>query len=295
MSVLKPYAPNSSEPVLDVAEVVALEKRIESAGTPLLELMRRAGRSVSEWTVGQLQPNQSTVVLCGSGNNGGDGWVIADDLVRQGYPVALVTPCPAAELLAEPARTAAIEVGALGKYRPITEHGHCEPDPQPVTPLIMAEPRHCGPDPQSFALPVIGKTGYPALQSGTPVLGGASSNNTTLDILVNPDTDQLVRLLDSAVFVVDAILGTGFNGSELREPYAAWVNAVNAARGRHAGLTVVAVDVPSGLSAQTGKAATPTIMADATITMLALKPGLLGKEGQQHCGKLMLARIAEPN
>ena len=42
-----------------------------------------------------------------------------------------------------------------------------------------------------------------------------------------------------------------------------------------AGSHVVAVDVPSGLSAQTGQAPGACVVADLTVTMLCLKPGLL--------------------
>ncbi|MEE0704989.1 MAG: NAD(P)H-hydrate epimerase, partial [Adlercreutzia sp.] len=92
--------------VLDVAAVVALEQRIAKAGTSLLELMTRAGHAVAEAAT-QLQPSGGgVVVLAGSGNNGGDGWVAAQDLADRGYAVTLVTKQAAPNLTAEPARTA---------------------------------------------------------------------------------------------------------------------------------------------------------------------------------------------
>ncbi len=101
--------------VLDVAEVVALEQRIASEGTSLLELMTRAGSALSQ-AVGKATPNGRVVVLAGSGNNGGDGWVTAAKLAKAGRDVILVTKTAPAELNAEPARTAALDTFARGGF-----------------------------------------------------------------------------------------------------------------------------------------------------------------------------------
>lgn len=53
----------------------------------------------------------------------------------------------------------------------------------------------------------------------------------------------------------------------------------------------VAADVPSGLSAQTGAAARPTFAADATVTMLAYKPGLVASAGAPWVGAVKLAKL----
>lgn len=222
---------NEQCPILDVVEVVALEKRIEAEGTSLWELMRKAGQSVSAWIIEAIEAPQSVVIFCGSGNNGGDGWVIADDLASRGYEVSLITSCAAEDLRAEPARTAALETSAR--------------------------------------------------------------TNAALTILIHPDTGQLTSLLQSAAVVVDAMLGIGFDGASLKQPYASWVEAINEARSTNDDLIVVAVDVPSGLNAQTGAAAHPCISADVTITMIVCKPGLMQGEGIRNCGELRLARICE--
>lgn len=105
------YEPNM--PVLDVSEVIQLEKRTAADGTSLLTLMSRAGGAVAEAAEEILRERCSTgknvVVLAGSGNNGGDGWVAAEKLARKGYQVTLVSNAPAEKLKAEPARTAAIK------------------------------------------------------------------------------------------------------------------------------------------------------------------------------------------
>lgn len=69
--------------VLDIAEVVALEQRITSEGISLLELMTRAGSALAQ-AVEKAMPNGRVVVLAGSGNNGGNGWVAASKLAEAG-------------------------------------------------------------------------------------------------------------------------------------------------------------------------------------------------------------------
>jgi len=75
--------------------------------------------------------------------------------------------------------------------------------------------------------------------------------------------------LDGAEVVVDAIFGTGLS----RPPegkFAAWITAIN-----ESGKTVVSVDVPSGLDADSGVAYAPCVRANTTITLGLPKPGLL--------------------
>ncbi|WP_270298577.1 NAD(P)H-hydrate epimerase [Eggerthella sinensis] len=55
----------------------------------------------------------------------------------------------------------------------------------------------------------------------------------------------------------------------------------------------MAVDVPSGLSAQTGAAARPCLAADMTVTMLAYKPGLVATETNRWTGMVTLARLVD--
>lgn len=101
--------------------------------------------------------------------------------------------------------------------------------------------------------------------------------------------------------MVDAILGTGFSHSEVREPYASWIVLANEVCGRKSecsdkgadevGMAGIAVDCPSGLNAQTGAPAQACIRADETITMLAVKKGLLVPEAAPYVGQLRLALL----
>ncbi|MCB5165920.1 NAD(P)H-hydrate dehydratase [Streptomyces bambusae] len=88
--------------------------------------------------------------------------------------------------------------------------------------------------------------------------------------------------------VVDGLLGIGGRGG-LR-PAAAEL-AAQAAAARAAGARVVAVDLPSGVDADTGEAAGPVVTADATVVFGAYKPGLLIDPGAGHAGALRLVDI----
>ncbi len=256
----------ANRPVLDVAQVVELERRIAEAGTSLAELMQRAGTAVADAareileqqdtqrkaehvaeieyaralahdaSVEFVEPEDSefeplrVVVLCGSGNNGGDGWVAAQLLARNGYDVTVVTKRPAAGITAQPARDA-----ALTAERELSACDHAR-------------------------------------------------------ILVSPDILKLGIYVSMASMIVDAILGTGFSGAEVRAPYASWIITVHEMRPDSC--LVVAADVPSGLSAQTGTAATPCVAADLTVTMIVPKTGLVTPRATRYCGELRVAPLA---
>ena len=78
--------------------------------------------------------------------------------------------------------------------------------------------------------------------------------------------------------IVDGLFGVGLS-RPLTAPHANWVNWANAT-----GAPILALDAPSGLDAGTGVAHPPTIVASATATFIAFKPGLLTADGPDHCG-----------
>lgn len=87
-------------------------------------------------------------------------------------------------------------------------------------------------------------------------------------------------LLDAQV-VVDALLGTGIEGP-LREPFALCTAAINAS-----GRPVLAVDMPTGVSADTGAATTGAVHADLTVTFIGRKLGLFTGAGVSHAGTVV--------
>ena len=102
------------------------------------------------------------------------------------------------------------------------------------------------------------------------------------------DWDKLQVTLRFVDGVVDGIMGTGFQG-ELREPAARVVRMVNS----H-GKSVVAVDIPTGIEADTGRAVTEGIHADLTVTFGLPKFGHMICPGEMATGKLLVDGIGIP-
>ena len=218
-------------PVLEVSQVVALERAIAEAGTPLDALMRRAGRFLAFEACKALEGMEGAkeiVIFCGNGNNGGDGWVAGEYLDRWGIPVCLVTAVEPAALTAEPARAAALRATAS-----LSAHSQ---------------------------------------------------------VVLAPTDAEVPALLNGASLAIDALLGTGFAHDTVKAPFDGWIRALNAARDR--GTLVVAADVPSGFSAQMGRAAKDAVRADLTVTMIVPKPGFAAGDGPAHCGRVVVAPIA---
>jgi hydroxyethylthiazole kinase-like uncharacterized protein yjeF len=96
-------------------------------------------------------------------------------------------------------------------------------------------------------------------------------------------------LIARADLIVDGLLGIGGRGG-LREPFASLAAAADQAR-RSGPATVVAVDLPSGIDADTGAVDGPAVQADVTVTFGAIKPGLLIDPGAGHAGTVELIDI----
>lgn len=92
--------------------------------------------------------------------------------------------------------------------------------------------------------------------------------------------ERVARAVASADLIVDGLVGIGVSGA-LREPYAALAGLANDAPG-----TVVAVDVPSGVDASTGRVEGAAVRAHRTVTFGARKIGLLVDPGASHVGAL---------
>jgi len=77
--------------ILSSAEMGAVDRRTaEQFGVPLADLMENAGRSVAEFCLRQIPEAQRALVLCGKGNNGGDGFVAARILAEAGVEASVL-------------------------------------------------------------------------------------------------------------------------------------------------------------------------------------------------------------
>ncbi|MGA9876103.1 MAG: NAD(P)H-hydrate dehydratase, partial [Solirubrobacteraceae bacterium] len=211
--------PDWCEPLYDAPQMRAVDSwAIQEREIPSLELMERAGEGVAR-AVEELASDGRLAVVCGKGNNGGDGLVVARLLRNAGREVAVVCTAPAPDL--SPDARANLE------RLPGTP------------PLLFAEP-------------------------------------AAREAIANAEA------------IVDALLGTGFDGVP-RGAVADAIAGVNAAPGR-----VVSVDVPSGVDASSGTVAGGAIDAHKTVTFHVGKPGLWIHPGKGCAGQTDTIEIGIP-
>jgi ADP-dependent NAD(P)H-hydrate dehydratase / NAD(P)H-hydrate epimerase len=141
-----------------------------------------------------------------------------------------------------------------------------------------------------------------AVAAGPKVHDGGSAELRAAGGRVTGDLEAAARLIARADLIIDGLLGIGGRGG-LREPFAGLARLAEQARrgagpGRDSagstgpgGATVVAVDLPSGIDADTGAVDGPAVRADVTVTFGVIKPGLLIDPGAGHAGTVELVDI----
>ncbi|PLK26232.1 NAD(P)H-hydrate dehydratase [Novosphingobium sp. TH158] len=82
--------PAAPDQVLTVAQMRAAEEALIRAGSSVDALMQIAGRGAAEWVWRMAGSTRSVTVLCGPGNNGGDGYVIAEAIGERGGTVTVI-------------------------------------------------------------------------------------------------------------------------------------------------------------------------------------------------------------
>ncbi len=221
----------TSAPILTAARMKACDGyTIDTLGIPSQALMERAARCASSFLLSRadLFPAGPILLLCGGGNNGGDGFAMARFLSD----------------------------GSLGDVRrtAVIYTGHFSPSRLPDEARMSPE---CG---RQYRL---------AREAGIPVLPPSA----------------LSEVLPDAVTVVDAVFGIG-----LDRPVSGEIASLLAAVGE-TGLPVLAVDIPSGVHADTGEIMGVALPARATVTMQAMKAGLVLYPGAELCGEIAVADI----
>ena len=179
-----------------------------------LQLMQRAGKAVFKHIL-QHYRKYAITVFCGSGNNGGDGYVIATLAKENGIVVQLIH---------------------------------------------LKQPRQLkGDTKRAYEI---------ANEAGVPMAD------------FSPE-----MVLEDCV-IVDALLGTGLKGS-VKRTYRNAIELIN-----NSNLAVVAVDLPSGLNADTGDVENICVKAQTTISFIGLKQGLFTNHGPDYCGKIVYQDLA---
>lgn len=113
-----------------------------------------------------------------------------------------------------------------------------------------------------------------------------------LAITAEPSVTELARELAACGVLVDALLGTGFEGV-VREPCASWIRCVNAARARAA--FVAALDLPSGLDADRGAGREACVRADLTLGFAAPKLAFELQACAEVLGEVVILPIGAPS
>ncbi len=129
-----------------------------------------------------------------------------------------------------------------------------------------------------------------AVAAGTRVHeAGAQALRAAGGRVTGPGDPDLAAAMDAADLVLDGLLGIGGRGG-LREPQAGLAALAEAAR-TGGGTRVVAVDLPSGVDADTGEVTGAAVRADVTVTFGTWKTALLVDPGADHAGLAQLVGI----
>ena len=213
-------------PLFNAAGMRELDRTaIEEVGIAGTVLMEVAGRGCAE-AVEELLPDGTAgrvAVVCGKGNNGGDGFVAARHLKHAGHQVDV---------------------------------------------FLIADPEK--------------------------LRGDAKLNKDILDklkqkVVALPD-EATVKKLDLSGYdvILDAVFGTGLS-SEVRGPLAVAIGRINAA-----GVPVISVDIPSGISSDSGQVMGSAVRAAATVTFGYPKIGHVTYPGAAHTGDITIVDIGIP-
>jgi NAD(P)H-hydrate epimerase len=214
--------------VLNTAQMREADRRtIHDIGIPSIVLMENAGRqavAAMEAAFDDLTSSR-VAVICGRGNNGGDGFVVARTLIQRGV------------------ETAVFLVGSVGD--------------------VQGDAR--------TNIEVLGRIGL-----------------TVVEITNAQEWELHFSEISECDVIVDAIVGTGFHGevAGLLQTVVADVNAL--------GVPVVAIDLPTGVSADSADLAGDAIQASMTVTLAAPKIPLVFPPADLHAGDLVIADIGIP-
>lgn len=199
-------------------------RTIEDFGIPGIVLMENAGSGAArliEEILGPAAEGEPVRILCGPGNNGGDGFVVARHLHARSIPVEV---------------------------------------------LLVPRSGHAPDSDSGVNLAILSRLRVPIDRDRLPAPG------------VFPDG-----------VIVDALFGSGLS-RPLTSPYDAWVMAC-----RDSGRPVIALDIPSGLDADTGLILGDAVTARHTITFAAAKLGFYREEGPRLCGQVHVVDVGIPS
>src|SRR5664279_5402197 len=209
--------------VLTAAQMREVDRQTIEMGIPGIVLMENAAHRVVEFLAEHCAPlsEQRIVVLCGKGNNGGDGLAVARQLFTRFHPRALHV-------------------------------------------VLLAAPED--------------------------LRGDAAANYQMLQVCGCPVLPEIPPEARNATLLVDALLGTGVAGAASGR----MLDAIREINGGFPLARVMAVDIPSGMLADTGESAGEFARANYTVTFTAPKPAHVLPPNCDHVGELVVGAIGSP-
>ncbi|HRP01832.1 MAG TPA: NAD(P)H-hydrate dehydratase [Candidatus Kapabacteria bacterium] len=189
-------------------------------GIPSILLMENAAISASNFIMQNIKQNHKILLLCGKGNNGGDGLAIARHLINHSY--------------------SNISIYIVGNSKDLSSD----------------------------------------CSINFKILQNMNINIGTID-----STEDIESIGSYYDVVIDSILGVGLNG-KLKEPISQLIAKINQFNAKK-----FAIDVPTGLDSDLGKADINTFKADFTLTMYSHKVGLYINHGRMYSGQIVTAYL----
>jgi ADP-dependent NAD(P)H-hydrate dehydratase / NAD(P)H-hydrate epimerase len=221
------------EPLYDAEGMRAVDRwAIEEIGVPSLELMEAAGRAVAE-AVGELAPHGPVRVLCGKGNNGGDGLVAARYLREAGFEVEALLLWPGGDLSGDAAANLErVEAEPLGSEPEARLAGSAAI----VDAIFGTGFSGVARDPAAAAIEAIGRSGAPVV--ACDVASGVDASSGEVE---GPAVEAAITVSFHAAKLGHRIAPGKWHGGELR---------------------VVPIGIPTGApAAPAGGAIEPSVLA----------------------------------
>ena len=225
-------------PFINTAQMTKIDQlMVEKMDIRVIQMMELAGLAIAlaakKICPGKSRPNRrpnqqshgkNILILCGKGNNGGDGINAARHLTNFGYHCTLIFPFNPNQLRAIPKHQ--FKIAERMKIR------------------VLRFPK---------------------------------------------DTAKIKPALQKSHLIIDSLIGYNLKGNP-RGHFATLINLTNQSPPK-----ILAVDLPSGLDATTGKAYAPCIKAHTTLALTLPKKGLRLREGLKHVGQICVSYLTVPD
>jgi ADP-dependent NAD(P)H-hydrate dehydratase / NAD(P)H-hydrate epimerase len=225
--------------ILKGSRVAEIDRRAINDGIDPLELMKSAGEGISrkifrDYKDSGLKRSPRGLIVCGGGNNGGDGFVVALGLLELGYNI------------------------------------------------------------KTFHIVPSGKLSQDSSHYYKKLVKKSDDTVMALDLKDGKSKSEFLDELAVSDFVLDAIFGTGFHGTEIKGQSKEIIDLINSEREKRSDILIYSVDIPSGVDSDNGNVPGTAVRADKTITFGCKKVGNINFPGASYNGRISIIDIGIP-